>query len=482
MPGRKAARVRSVEQDHLRKLLAKGYDSPVLQARLAFKEADGHARYAKVMQEKECTCGHKRERHSMVSGVAGGGRLLYVHPQQGQTTPSNHHSLLNRPGYSGQGGQPIGRESGHLSATAKRSPSTLQEDQDSLPLSGKRLEGSRVDDDSLSLTGDTPKSQSGGSIESVENGALGPSWPCTYPGCTCITLNQRIHPGMLPTQASGRWSTVDPPLVNFPPSLSDSIMPDEGTYWLHWDWRSIELLIASAYCGDTAVLEAFYKGWDLHTITCCQIFKHSLPPDLVNPHGCENWRETWVPIWGGKEDRRRHLAKTTTYEMIYGSRPQNDFARAYLLSKPHLVAWKNKVWAECAEKGVSYTFLGRRRRLFGDHMERAKMGLNHQVQGAVADMMNLCLADILVGHPELGGWLVVNKHDGAILAFPTLSTEPSLQLTNTMSGVVNTCRQIVHREWQIAGQSIAIQADWKLTNDTGITTTIGATESMLGAP
>jgi hypothetical protein len=138
--------------------------------------------------------------------------------------------------------------------------------------------------------------------------------------------------------------------------------------------------------------------------------------------------------------------------------------RAFLASKPALVAWKQRTWSESAAKGESRTFLGRRRRLFGDHKARAKMGLNHMIQGAVADMMNLCLKEIILGHPELGGWLIVNKHDGAIVAFPH----------GNLGEATYKAKHYVHREWEIAGIHIAVLADWKLTTDDGVTTALSS--------
>ena len=77
---------------------------------------------------------------------------------------------------------------------------------------------------------------------------------------------ERVFPLMLPTQASGRWSTTNPPLINFPPdcvnpecpqagtehgadsptcwSARDVVGPDPGWFWLHWDADEIDQLAA----------------------------------------------------------------------------------------------------------------------------------------------------------------------------------------------------------------------------------------------
>ena len=268
---------------------------------------------------------------------------------------------------------------------------------------------------------------------------------------------ERVYPGFLPTQASGRWSTTNPPLVNFPPdcvnpacsegehprsaqcwSARDTVGPDEGWWWLHYDLDAIEGKVADADAGDTEALEAYAKGWDVHMIRTCRAYNHALPPDLTkrchtSPE-CKAWRESWVPEWTGDEDRRRHIIKTLTYATQYAISPKGvlqardieklglapdelvRFAKVYLKSRPILVARKNVVWEQCAKSSVSYSWYGRRRRLYGDWDTRAKEGWSHRVSATVTDLQNQCLITITHKWPDCH--LVLNSHDGLTLAFP----------------------------------------------------------------
>ena len=305
----------------------------------------------------------------------------------------------------------------------------------------------------------------------------------------------KVSPNMLPTQASGRWSTTAPPLPGFPPdcanpacpgaseehayrfpecwSARDLVGPDEGWYWLHWDLDAIEAKWAAADAGDMDDLEAFRSGYDLHTITACRAYKHALPPVLTKachdgPES-EAWRASWSPPWSGAEDRRRHIFKTVRYATLYGISPKGvlqardieklglkpaelvRFATMYLRAKPTLVARKRAVWDECAKARVSYTWFGRRRRLYGDWNACAKEGWSHRISGTVSDYMNQAIIAITSHFPECA--LVLNSHDGCTLTFPvSIPVDVSLA----------TCRSYVEKiVTSPTGHTVPVTASWE---------------------
>lgn len=310
----------------------------------------------------------------------------------------------------------------------------------------------------------------------------------------------RVYPSYLPTQASGRWSTTNPPMTNFPPdcvnpncsragtehayatldcwSARDTVAPDEGWYWLHWDLDAIEARLAAADAGDHDDLEAFRQGLDIHTIRTCRALRHPLPPLLTKllhtDPSCESWRQSWTPPWSGGEDRRRHIFKVVGYATQFcvspkgvlqakgvealGLKPQDlvRFATQYLRSKPTLVARKRQVWNECAKTGVSYTWYGRRRRLYGDWDSRAKEGWSHRISGTVTDYMNQALIAITTHFPECH--LVLNSHDGATLAF--------LESTSVDSALSFAKRYVERDITSLTGHTVPVTASWEqLTSD-----------------
>jgi len=299
----------------------------------------------------------------------------------------------------------------------------------------------------------------------------------------------RVHPSLLPTQSSGRWSVARPPLVTTshpymdpPTSLQELVIgPDDGTAWVSFDYDAIEAKEVACYSDDEEDLEAFRRGYDIHTITSCKMLGDPLPPNLVNPHTspeCEAWRE--ARNWKGKDDRRRGLAKCR-YCVLYGKDHKAvedsayaaqwvkqggnreelvEAARLFLLSKPQLVACKKKWWKIVAKKCEARTEFGRRRRLFGDEWDRAKEGWNHMIQGWVSDALNIAILDILEDERY---HLVYPKHDAAIISVPT-----TVLTDEEKPRTIGKFKDIVERTWAINKHDFVSTAGWSIRWPNGV--------------
>ena len=269
----------------------------------------------------------------------------------------------------------------------------------------------------------------------------------------------RVYPEILPTQSSLRWSTKNPNLPGFKRAFwtqhSGIIRPNPGEWWLEWDWSGIEARIFTAYSGDKEDVLWFTGDYDIHTETCQKyLFEwETLPAD-----------------WQGKHDERRVRAKNFRYGVLqYGMGPEAilqmpgietlgldrstlvNRAIRFLNARPKGVAWKERIWAECVDGGVARTFMGHRRMLFGDADTKKKEGLNHVIQGSVANLMAWCLIEILVKTWPSAA-LVLNKHDGATLAFPD-----SLAQAN----VVPRVQALVEQKWEVGqGVRMGFPASW----------------------
>lgn len=268
----------------------------------------------------------------------------------------------------------------------------------------------------------------------------------------------RCYPEILPTQASLRWSTKKPNLPGFDRifwlDYPGIIYPNAGEWWLEWDWKGIEARMFTAYSGDEEDLLWFTGDYDIHTETCKKyLFEWDmLPPD-----------------WQGSKDERRTRAKNFRYGVLqYGTGERavlsmpgietlglaRDIltarARRFLAARPKAVAWKAQVWEACQRDKVSRTFMGARRKLFGDAETMAKEGMAHKISGSVANLMAWCLIEIAKVWPE--SRLILNKHDGALISFPT---------TLDVVFVREKVRQLVEKEWEVGHEiTMHFPAEW----------------------
>ena len=281
-----------------------------------------------------------------------------------------------------------------------------------------------------------------------------------------LSKADRVFPEILPTQASGRWSTKNPNLGGFKREFWKThrhiIHPDRGEWWLEFDWSGIECRMFVAYTGDLEDV-AWLDGRDLppgapdiHSATC---FKYLFAWDA------------WPADWSGNKDERRTRAKNFRYGVgQYGTSAKAVLgmpgieslgldrqmllqrAQRFLDARPKAQAWKETVWERCRTDKEARTFMGRRRKLFGLPDDRAKDGLNHMIQGSVADLMDWCLITVSREWPRAS--LILNKHDGAILAFPN---ECPVDTTTARM------KALVEREWEV-GQGIVMHfpAEWEI--------------------
>ena len=287
----------------------------------------------------------------------------------------------------------------------------------------------------------------------------------------------RVYPNMLPTQASLRWSTTQPPLVTFDKRFwkQSLILPDPDEFWVEGDWSGIEARIFTAQTGDEEDLELFRRGADIHTFTCAK-YLMAWAPNLVPSSPIEDYH---LPDdWEGSKDARRVRAKNFRYGVLqYGSGAKAVLtipgietlgldrlalvgrANRFLNARPRAVAFKQKVWEDCVKEKMARTFMGARRMLWSRPEDRAKEGLNHKIQGAVANMMNWCLIEILVNREPHTTRLILNKHDGMILGFKLSSW--------SVDHAMKLCRSVFEKEWEFDGISMAFPMEWETWDHTG---------------
>ena len=280
---------------------------------------------------------------------------------------------------------------------------------------------------------------------------------------------RRIYPTMVIPQASGRIGISDPPLGNFtadpyygPHGLRDVVRPDVDTKWICADWSAVEGWIVSHRCQDPVDLEVKRLGHDLHTVTALRMFKYPDPPfEPTKENLASSGGISWCQEMGFRKEIRDGV-KNTRYTMQYAKQAHTvaryavklglppktliEFGHRYLRSKPWLVQWKLQRWAEAWRRKEARTAFGRRRRLLGDRYQVEKEGLNHEVQGTVADMMKATM----VALAGIGCRMVLQRHDGwASEVHEKWDRMPEY-------------RAIVERQWMIDGRPIEFPAEYEV--------------------
>lgn len=277
---------------------------------------------------------------------------------------------------------------------------------------------------------------------------------------------ERIHPRFLPTQTSGRTSTIDPPITNWPRQCINQdcqqrmhlLYPDTISYIEHewtdicWSVRDIllcdtdEVLVVHDHdniegrihdliVNDTVALQAHTEGYDLHTITCCDIFRMEYPQDRRNPHVSvldAAWRAKYN--WQGKDTRQRVLAKnfnhgskyTETYKFVHKIKDIEQYGISYKelerLAKQYIVskgdAWQAKldIMARIRKDRESRDLYGFKRQFFDGSAETGREGFSHMISATVAYFNNQTL-NMLEGEYGADQHCMHNAHDGDKVAF-----------------------------------------------------------------
>ena len=246
-------------------------------------------------------------------------------------------------------------------------------------------------------------------------------------------------------QANARWSYTKPPLAQTPRDLRFIYKPDPGWPWITFDHDQIELRLVAAECKDPTMLEGLRKGWDLHLMACCVMFKIPMPPTLADPvHAPENLDWRTIHRWTmcnheadlcGKDDIRRHFSKTFGHRQSYGGTAQRagDIPGAKALgltSKdltqmsrdraalfPRLYEWQNETVIIGAKRGETRTWDGRRRRYLsrGYTYLKGEM-LDHPMQAGVQGIENMIFLQIVEDFGD-DSLFKLGMHDSQTWAF-----------------------------------------------------------------
>ena len=191
--------------------------------------------------------------------------------------------------------------------------------------------------------------------------------------------------------------------------IRNAVVSRPGWVILGVDYSQIELRIAANLSGESAWIEAFLNGIDVHDSTAKAVFKHLSQAEYDR----------------GKKQFRK-LAKTCNFGALYGGGPgvlatnagisieeAKEIYMAWCNGVPTVMRWLKAVQANALKEGYTSTFFGRRRYLSFPEVakrfnnkesmsDKDKMYLsadrrragNHAVQGLAADFMKIALVKV----------------------------------------------------------------------------------------
>ena len=267
------------------------------------------------------------------------------------------------------------------------------------------------------------------------------------------SLESLVHPvsGRLHTSfhqtatATGRLSSVNPNLQNIPVRTEEGrrirkafVAGRPDSVLLTADYSQIELRILAHMAQDTAWVDAFRAGADIHSRTAAEVF--GVAPDAVTPS-------------------LRNAAKAINFGIIYGissfglakgtgltRQEAQTYIDKYFQKYSGVKAYLDRAVQETREQGYIATLFGRRRYLpdigsrrwaLRNFAERAAM--NAPIQGTAADIIKMAMVAVEkeVATCGLRAQMLIQVHDELVFEVHKGDLIPTVRLVKqVMEGIV----------------------------------------------
>ena len=249
-------------------------------------------------------------------------------------------------------------------------------------------------------------------------------------------VSGRIHTSFNQTvTATGRLSSSNPNLQNIPirseegNRIRGAFVPADGLVFLSADYSQIDLRVLAHYSQDTALLQAFRSGGDIHARTAAQLF--SISAFLLTPE-------------------MRRVAKTINFGIVYGMSSfglaaqlniSRKEAQAFIDRYFQLYAGVKQFMEAIVEKarvdGFVTTLLHRRRILpeinaknKTDREFAERTAINTPIQGTAADIVKLAMIKVSEALIKAGlsARLLLQIHDELVFELPEAELEETKKI------------------------------------------------------
>jgi DNA polymerase-1 len=252
---------------------------------------------------------------------------------------------------------------------------------------------------------------------------------------------------------SGRMSCSAPNLQNLPRGAAyrRCFRAPEGRVLVKADYSQIELRIAAKVSGDEAMLEAYGRGEDLHTLTARRVLGAE---DVTKEHRQTAKSLNFGLLYGMGARGLRQYAKSQ-YGLNLSEEEAHRYRDAFFQSYPGLAAWHRRVRSR--REVETRTLAGRRRLLGAKDFDTLR--LNTPVQGTGGDGLKQALAllwerrhqcpgafPVLVVHDEIviecdrdqaeavSAWLKQAMQDGMAPLIEPVPCEVEVQIGSSWGG------------------------------------------------
>lgn len=238
-----------------------------------------------------------------------------------------------------------------------------------------------------------------------------------------VDSNNRLHTTFTQTVTqTGRLSSLDPNLQNIPvrteegKAIRAAFIAEEGNTLVQADYSQFELRLAAALAGDTAMLDSFNSGVDIHTQTAAELYGVEL--DQVTK-------------------QQRYNAKTVNFGVMYGMSPHGlsvttgmsredakAFIDRYFKIRSRLLEYLESLKEKARTEGYVETWFGRRRPMpdihssnFAVRSAAERAAINMPIQGTEADLMKMAMIKI-DKQLEADCWQILQIHDSILVECP----------------------------------------------------------------
>ena len=227
------------------------------------------------------------------------------------------------------------------------------------------------------------------------------------------------------TAVTGRLSSNDPNLQNIPVrtpegrAIRQAFIASTGHRIVSADYSQIELRIMAHLSEDSALVDAFARGLDIHKATASEIF--GVPVEAVTPE-------------------QRRYTKAVNFGLIYGmgafglaqqlgieKNAAQQFIDRYFARYPGVAEYMQRTREFARAHGYVETVFGRRLTLVdingGSGPRRAaaeRAAINAPMQGTAADLIKLAMiaVDRWLTDARLGTRLIMQVHDELVFEVP----------------------------------------------------------------